>query len=96
MPTACPIELALAGVVIPGQALAITTLVREGASEYAVVAADDAIAPEQTAGKELQSYLQQVAGAREAGTPQKRRSPRCVRRDHVLSTRDTRSCHDEP
>jgi hypothetical protein len=62
MPTLCLIALALAGALLPRAAQAMT-LVPGGQSECVSVLAEDAIAPEQTAARELQSLVQRVTGA---------------------------------
>jgi hypothetical protein len=54
---------ALTAVIVPGSAYALT-LAQDGASDYVIAVAQDAIAPEQTAARELQSFLQQVTGAK--------------------------------
>src|SRR5206468_2271269 len=47
----------------PPLANAAVELARDGKSGYAIVVADDAIAPEKTAARELQEHLKQVTGA---------------------------------
>lgn len=53
----------LASLVVPEGAYAMT-LVEDGKSDYVIAVAQDAIAPEQTAARELQSFLEQVTGAK--------------------------------
>ena len=55
-----PCLLILVLAVLPAQAAPI---VADGRSEYTIVVASDAIAPEQMAAKELQSFLKQSTGA---------------------------------
>ena len=57
------VGLALAGILMSGVNAMALTLVKDGASDYAIVTAKDAIAPEQTAAQELQAHLKLVTGA---------------------------------